>query len=115
MPLIYDVASESITDQLAATFDSATQPYVNATLVIDGSDVTVQPHQDGQIFVWEDVMTDVETKINQLSAVDLQLTLDSVAAPITTEEVEEIVDEVENILALAPLTLTYEDKHILLA
>lgn len=110
LPLVYDMASESITDQLAGTFDSATEPYVNAALVIDGTAVTVQPHQDGKIFVWEDVMGIVEADITQLAPVDLQLTLTSVAAPVTTEAVEEVVGEVENILALAPLTLTYEDK-----
>lgn len=109
LPLVYDMASESITDQLAGTFDSATEPYVDAALVIDGTAVTVQPHQDGKIFVWEDVMGIVEADITQLAPVDLQLTLTSVAAPVTTEEAEGVVDEVKNILALAPLILTYGD------
>lgn len=110
IPLVYDMASESITDQLVATFDSAAQPYQNATLVMTGNDVIIEPHINGQMFAWNIAIEDVETKISQLSPVDLQLTLDSVAAPVTTEEVEEIADEVENILALAPLTLTYADK-----
>ncbi len=110
LPLIYDLANESITDQLAATFDSATEPYVDATLVIAGNDVTVQPHQDGKIFVWDDVLTSVKTEITQLSPVDLQLTLTSVAALVTTAEADSIVPAAEAVLALAPLTLTYEDK-----
>lgn len=109
LPLVYDMASESITDQLAGTFDSATEPYVDATLVIDGTAVTVQPHQDGKIFVWEDVMEIVETDITQLAPIDLQLTLTSVAAPVTTVEADTVVDEAVTVLALAPLTLTYED------
>ncbi|MBI4406945.1 MAG: VanW family protein [Candidatus Kerfeldbacteria bacterium] len=110
LPLVYDLASESISDQLAATFDSATEPYVDAKLVVDGDDVTVQPHQDGQIFVWDDVMTAVEANLAQLAAVDIELALTSVAAPITTTEAEAIVAEAETVLALAPLTLTYGDK-----
>lgn len=114
----YNVAVRYTVDQptlqalLSAEFDEFTTPYQDATLVFaDDGSVTVQSHSDGQHFPWADVLTSIEEQLAALEPMQINLTLETNPAPVTTTMAERWQDDAEATLSLAPITLTYED-HI---
>ncbi len=110
LPLIYTMNRASLLEQLKAEFEQYTTPYQDAALVASEDGVTVTPSTNGNDFDWEAILGEIETKINHLETVELVLTLESQAAPITTAEADAEISEAEAVLAAAPLQLTYEDN-----
>lgn len=106
----YHNATSTIIDLLAAEFDDSATPYQNANFDLTTDPITVLPHSDGTRFNWPAVMSEIETRLNTLQPINITLELEAAPALITTNAAEQLVDEAEAVLALAPLTLTYEAK-----
>ncbi len=109
-PLLYDSATATIVDLLAAEFDDSATPYRNASFDTTTDPITVLPHSDGTKFNWPEVLAEMETQLNTLQPVHITLELEADPAPVTTTIAEQRVAEAEAILDLAPVTLTYEDN-----
>lgn len=109
-PVLYDVATATIVDVLAAEFDSYTTPYQNASFDTSTDPITVVSHSDGTKFNWPEVVSQIEGQIDVLEPVEITLELQADPAPVTTTDAEARVADAEAILDLAPLTLTYDDN-----
>ncbi len=110
LPLTVTLETETLKQLLAAEFDKNGQPYQNAAFSFPDDVLTVTDHSDGQSFHWDTVLADVNSRLQRFEPINLTLALTADPAPITTSLAQAALPTAEQILALAPLTLTYEDK-----
>lgn len=109
--VVYDIDTETISSLLDNEFSEYQVAYTNADVEFseDGA-ISFSSHTDGQQFDWDAVLTEVERNVAELQPVNLSLELVPEPAPIPTSAAEAYKTEIESIVNLAPVTLTYEDK-----
>lgn len=110
--VVYDIDTETISSLLDNEFSEYQVAYTNADVEFseDGT-ISFSSHTDGQQFDWDTVLTEVERNVAELQPVNIALELVPEPAPIPTSAAEAYKTDIENIIDLAPLTLTYEDKN----
>ncbi len=108
---VYTIDNETITALLNNEFGAYQVAYTNADVTFseDGT-ITFTDHIDGQQFDWDAVLAELEKNVIELTPVNISLELIPEPAPIPTSVAETYTSEIESVVALAPLTLTYEDK-----
>lgn len=110
-PLQYTVDTETIIALLSAEFSKYETPYANAQLSFeDDGTINILPHTNGKTFDWNTVLQSAETQLKQQQAVIVSLQLTDTLAPVSQSEAELFKPEIQTILDLAPLKLTYENK-----
>lgn len=110
--IVYDIDTETISSLLDNEFSEYQVAYTNADVEFteDGV-ISFTAHTDGQHFDWDTVLSEVEKNVAELQPVNLSLELVPEPAPIPTSTAEAYTTDIESIINLAPVTLTYEDKN----
>lgn len=102
-------------EQFLSTFDEIVEPFetptVNAKLVVakDGS-FKIQKEQPGQTFPRDEAVKSAQAQVASVNFSPIPLTLREEKPAITEANVRPLLREAETILALAPLTLTFEES-----
>lgn len=104
--------TDEVTMAVHNSFGEYESPAVNAQVVAE-SDGTfrVEPHRNGEVFLNASVLSAFHRTLSQLSGATITLGLESEAANVRTEDVEELIPEMETLASRAPIRLTHEDKQ----
>ncbi|MFA5995618.1 MAG: VanW family protein [Patescibacteria group bacterium] len=116
VPLQYQLDRSALLEQLQNEFAVYPTPYTNATFKFSKDhSINVVNHEDGAMFVWNNVLNKVEEQLagGQVANVKLELVTDP--APVTTELATIQESEALTVAKLAPLTLTYEANKFTVA
>jgi len=108
----YTLNEEELVKILTEKFSEFENPAQDAQLTFTSEgEIQVTNESEGQVFQWADVIQEVRDNISQWQNQPIILELEPDYPQLKKVETGEMVKEVESLLALAPLTLVYEDKN----
>lgn len=103
------------TDEVVAavhnSFGEYESPAVNAQVVAENDGTfRAEPHTDGEAFLDTSTLSAFHRTLAQLSSPTITLALAPELAKVRTEDIEQLIPEIQQFANRAPITLTYGEK-----
>lgn len=111
VPVQYFLNEEELVNELQTGFSALERPPQNAEFIYDPQtgEWSVTSDQSGQVFQYENILSEVHLRFNRASSDPIQLQLYTSPAKVTEAEAETLLPLVKDVLELAPLSVVAED------
>ncbi len=109
--LKYQLKDEDLEEVLTEYYSQYETPATEAELFFQGEDLVILSEVKGTVFDYESVIEEVRQNLDDYQNEVVELKLIEDEPELTKKEAEEYKDEITEVLNLAPLKLTYEEKE----
>ncbi len=109
--LRYALKDDELKEVLSDYYSQYETPATEAELFWQGNDLVILSEVTGTVFDYEQAVEQVRKNLNDYNNKVVELKLIEDEPELTKKEAEEYKDEIKEVLNLAPLKLSYEDKE----